>query len=100
MPSARQVDVEQDHVRARRPGIRPALVEKIQRRLAVGHDMQVIAYLGFAEGFTGQFNIAGIVLHQQNFDEVAVDRHNILPLVVRPLVYSSFLQNQLISVLK
>jgi len=62
---ARQVEVEQDHVRARGVGVAPLTAQEGQRLHAVGDDAEVIADLALAQRLLGQAHITGVILHQQ-----------------------------------
>ena len=65
---ARQIQIQQDHVRPRRGGVRPLAAQELHRLDAVIHDGQVIEDLAFLQGLDGQVGVAGAVFHQQDFN--------------------------------
>src|SRR5205085_5703245 len=64
----RQVEVEQDDVRARRVRVLAAAVEKLHRLDAVLAPVQLVVDLAFLQRLARQALIAGVVFHQQDLD--------------------------------
>ena len=63
-----QVEVEQDQVDPGSLGVLAALVEEVERLLAVARHMQPVADLVVLEGLAGHQLVAGVVLDEQDLD--------------------------------
>src|SRR5947207_1377965 len=64
----RQVEVEQDDVRARRVRVLAAAVEKLHRLDAVLAPVELVVDLAFLQRLARQALVAGVVFHQQDLD--------------------------------